>query len=165
MIEQRSIRILSVDDHPLFREGIAALINYQPDMRLVAEAATGHQALQLFREYRPDVTLMDLRLPDMSGIEALLAIRTDFPEAHIIVLTTSEGGADIRHALEAGAHAYLLKTMPPNELVEVIRQVHKGKKRIPAEVAEHLTEHFGDQALSEREVAVLRHLTSGNRYR
>src|SRR5262249_8061612 len=151
--------------HPLLREGPAAIINNQPDMQIVAEAATGCQALQLFRQHQPDITLMDLRLPDMSGIEALFAIRTEFPEARIIVLTTFDGDADIRRSLEAGARAYLLKNMPPKELVEVIRQVQAGKKRIPAEVAAQLTDYFGDQALSEREVAVLRLLTSGNRYR
>ena len=163
MIQQSSIRILSVDDHPLFREGIAAIINNQSDMRLVAEADSGGEALRQFREHRPDVTLMDLRLPDMSGIEALTAIRMEFPDARIIMLTTFGGDVDIRHSLEAGARGYMLKTMPPKDLVEVIRQVHAGKKRIPGEVAAHLAEYVGDDGLTEREVSVLRQIASGNR--
>jgi DNA-binding NarL/FixJ family response regulator len=159
------IRIFCVDDHPLLREGIAAIINHQPDMQLVAEAANGCEAIQQFRRHQPDVTLMDLRLPDMSGIDALIAIRGEFPEARIIVLTTFEGDMEIRRALEAGARAYLLKNMPPKEMVEVIRQVHAGKKRIPAEVAAHLAEYFGDDALTEREIDVLRHVAEGNRNR
>lgn len=162
MINQNSIRILSVDDHPLFREGIAALINNQPDMLFVGEATSGGEALQRFCELRPDVTLMDLRLPEMSGIEALIAIRTNFPEARIIILTTCEGDVDIRRSLEAGARAYVLKRMPAKELVEVIRQVHAGKKRIPGEVATHLAEHHTDNALTEREIEVLRLVAAGN---
>jgi DNA-binding NarL/FixJ family response regulator len=165
MINQSSIRILSVDDHPLLREGIAAIINIQPDMEIVAEAASGGEALQRFREHRPDITLMDLRLPDMSGIDASIAIRAEFPDARIIILTTFEGDADIRRSLEAGACGYMIKNMPPEELVETIRQVHAGKKHIPAEVAAQLAEHFGDDALTEREMAVLRYLAGGNRNR
>jgi DNA-binding NarL/FixJ family response regulator len=165
MSNQTRIRIFSVDDHPLLREGIAAIINNQPDMLMVAQASTGCEAIQMFRQHQPDVTLMDLRLPDMSGIDALIAIRTEFPEAHIIMLTTFEGDVEIRRALEAGARGYMLKSMPPKELVEVIRQVHKGKKRITAEVAANLAEHFGDDALTEREIEVLRHVAGGNRNR
>jgi DNA-binding NarL/FixJ family response regulator len=165
MIEQYSIRIFSVDDHPLLREGIAAIINNQSDMQILAQAATGSEAIQMFRQHQPDVTLMDLRLPDMSGIDALIAIRSEFPEARIIMLTTFEGDVDIRRALEAGARGYMLKSMPPKDLVEVIRKVHKGRKHIPAEVAAHLAEFFGDDSLTEREIDVLRHIAGGNRNR
>jgi len=158
-----SIRILSVDDHPLLREGIAMLIENQPDMELIAQAATGREAIQQFREHRPDVTLMDLRLPDMSGIDALIAIRTESPDACVVMLTTFEGDVEIQRALEAGARGYLLKTTPAKELVEAIRQTHAGKKRIPAEVAAHLAEHIGDDPLTAREVEVLKHLAGGNR--
>lgn len=159
------IRILSVDDHPLLREGIAAIINNQPDMSLVAEASSCSEAVQRFREHRPDVTLMDLRLPDASGIDALIAIRAEFSDARIIMLTTFEGDVEIHRALEAGARAYMLKNMPPRELVEVIRQVHAGKKRIPAEVASHLAEHLSDEPLTTREIDVLRQVAGGNRNR
>lgn len=165
MSDKAHIRIFSVDDHPLLREGIAAIINSQPDMQMVAQTATGGEAIRIFRQHRPDVTLMDLRLPDMSGIDALIAIRTDFPEARIIMLTTFEDDVDIRRSLEAGARGYMLKNMPPKDLIEVIRQVHAGKKRIPPEVAAHLAEYFGNDALTEREIAVLRHVASGNRNR
>jgi DNA-binding NarL/FixJ family response regulator len=162
---QKRIRVLSVDDHPLLREGIAAIINNEPDMVLIADAASGSEALQKFREHRPDVTLMDLRLPDISGIDAMIAIRTEFTEARIIMLTTFEGDVEIQRALEAGARGYMLKSMPPRELVEVIRQVHLGKKRVPAEVASHLAEHLSDEALTSREIDVLRHIAGGNRNR
>jgi DNA-binding NarL/FixJ family response regulator len=163
MSEQMRIRVLSVDDHPLLREGIAVLIENQQDMVLVAQAATGHEAIQQFRQHQPDVTLMDLRLPDISGIDALIAIRTEYPEACVVMLTTFEGDVEIQRALEAGARGYMLKTTPAKDLVEVIRQAHAGKKRIPAEVAAHLAEHMGEEALTPREVEVLRHLAGGNR--
>ncbi|HET8783263.1 MAG TPA: response regulator transcription factor [Pyrinomonadaceae bacterium] len=159
------IRVFSVDDHPLLREGIAALVNNQSDMMLVAEASTGAEAIQLFKQHTPDVTLMDLRLPDMSGIDILIAIRSEFPEARVIMLTTFEGDVEIHRALQAGARGYLLKNMPPSQLLDVIRQVHAGKKRIPAEIASQLAEHMSDESLTEREVEVLRQVADGNRNR
>jgi DNA-binding NarL/FixJ family response regulator len=164
MSDQR-IGVLSVDDHPLLRQGIGAMINSQPDMRLVAEAANGIQAIQGFREHLPDVTLMDLRLPDMSGIDAMIAIRTEFPEARIIMLTTFEGDAEVQRALAAGARGYILKSMPPRELVEVIRRVHAGRKHVTSELAAELAEHLGEEFLTSREVDVLRHIAGGNRNR
>jgi DNA-binding NarL/FixJ family response regulator len=161
----KKIRVFSVDDHPLLQEGLATLIRNQPDLLLVAEASTGRDALQRFREHTPDVTLMDLRLPDMSGIDAMIAIRSEFPQARFIILTTFAGDVEIQRALEAGAQAYVLKSMPPKELVEVIRQVHAGKKRIPPEIAAHLAEHYSDEALTGREIEVLRQIASGNRNR
>ena len=134
MNNEAHIRILSVDDHPLLNEGIAALICYQLDMQLVAQATSGSDAIVKFRGHRPDVTLMDLRLPDKSGIDTMIAIRTEFPEARIIMLTTFEGDVEIQRALGAGAHGYVLKSMPPQDLVATIRQVHAGKKGIPSEV-------------------------------
>ena len=165
MSDQVRIRVLSADDHPLLREGIAAMIDNQPDMLLVAQASNGSEAVQMYREHQPDVALMDLRLPDMSGIDALIAIRTEFPEARIIMLTTFEGDVEIQRALQAGARGYMLKSMPPKELVEVIRQVHAGKKRVPPEVAMYLAEHMSDESLTVREVDVLKHIAGGNRNR
>jgi DNA-binding NarL/FixJ family response regulator len=165
MIEKSVIKIFSVDDHPLMHEGIAALINNQPDMTLIAEAASGGEALNEFRKHRPDVTLMDLRLPDMSGIDALIKILKEFPEAKILMLTMFEGDVEIRRALESGARGYLLKTMPPKELVEVIRRVYRGKKHIPAEIAAQLAEHLGEEFLTARETEVLQLVGGGNRNR
>jgi DNA-binding NarL/FixJ family response regulator len=165
MSTQTSIRVLSADDHPLLREGIAAVINSQPDMTMVAQASTGREAISLFREHRPDVTLMDLRLPDISGIDALTAIRSEFPEARIVMLTTFEGDVEIHRSLEAGARGYVLKNMPPKELIEVVRQVNAGKKRIPQQVAAQLAEHIADESLTMREIDVLRHVAGGNRNR
>jgi DNA-binding NarL/FixJ family response regulator len=165
MSNRPAIRVFSVDDHPLLREGIAALVNNQPDMLLIGEAATGTEAIQLFKQYLPDVTLMDLRLPDISGIDTLIAIRTEFPEARIIMLTTFEGDVEIHRALQAGARGYMLKNMPPSELLDVIRQVHAGKKRIPPEIASQLVEHLSDETLTEREVQVLTEIAGGNRNR
>jgi DNA-binding NarL/FixJ family response regulator len=165
MNEAIKIRVFSVDDHPLMHEGLATVIKNQPDMLMVAEASNGRDAVQRFREHMPDVTLMDLRLPDMSGVDAMVAIRSEFPEARVIILTTFAGDVEIQHALAAGARAYILKSMPPKELVEVIRQVHAGKKRIPPEIAANLAEHYSDDALTSREVEVLRQIAGGNRNR
>src|SRR5260370_5240762 len=134
-------------------------------MFLVAQASNGSEAIQKFREHQPDVTLMDLRLPDMSGIDVLMAIRAEFAEARIIMLTTFEGDVEIQRALQAGARGYLLKSMPPRDLVEVIRQVHAGKKRVPTEVATYLAEHMSDESLTVRELDVLKHIAGGNRNR
>ena len=165
MTNKQPIRVFSVDDHPLLREGIAALVNNQPDMVLVGEASTGAEAIQQFAQHTPDVTLLDLRLPDMSGIDVLIAIRSEFPEARVVMLTTFEGDVEVQRALQAGARGYLLKNMPPSELLDVIRQVHDGKKRIPPEIASQLVEHMSDEVLTEREVEVLREVAGGNRNR
>jgi len=159
------IRVFSVDDHPLLREWMTALVNSEQDMVLVAQASTGGEAIQLFKKHLPDVTLLDLRLPDMSGIDTLIAIRTEFPNARVIMLTTFEGDVEIHRALQAGAYGYLLKNMPPSELLDVIRLVHGGKKRIPPVIASQLAEHMADEALTEREVEVLQQVAGGNRNR
>jgi DNA-binding NarL/FixJ family response regulator len=165
MTEPDPIRVLCVDDHPLMREGIAAMIRDQPDLRLVAEAASGGEAIRRHREHRPDVTLMDLRLPDMSGIEAVIAIRAELPEARVLMLTTFEGDMDIQRALRAGARGYLLKSMPPAELVAAIREVHAGRKRIPPQVAAQLAEHLGEEDLTARELEILEQVAAGGRNR
>src|SRR5499425_3515961 len=165
MSTPKKIRVFSVDDHPLLHEGLATVIRSQPDMVLAAEASTGKDAIRQFREHKPDVTLMDLRLPDMSGVDAMIAIRSEFPDARIIILTTFAGDVEIQRALEAGARAYVLKSMPPKELVDVIRQVHAGKKRIPPEIAAHLAEHYSDEALTAREIEILTQIAGGNRNR
>lgn len=159
------IRILCVDDHPLMREGIAALIRGQQDLLLVADAANGREAVNLFRQHQPDVTLMDLRLPDMSGIDVLIAIRSEFSDARVIMLTTFEGDVEMQRALTAGARGYLLKSMPPAELISAIRDVHAGGKRIPAEVAAQIAEHMSDESLTVREIEVLQQVASGKRNR
>ena len=156
------IRILSVDDHPLLREGIAALIVHQADMELVAEASNGREALDLFRQHHPDVTLMDLQMPEMNGIDAMSSIRGEFPEARIIVLTTHAGDVQVSRALKAGARAYLLKGSLRKELLETIRAVHSGQKRLSSEVAQEIAEHASDDALTPREIDVLRLIACGN---
>jgi DNA-binding NarL/FixJ family response regulator len=165
MSEQAQIRVFCVDDHPLLRQGIGAVINSQPDMLLAGEASNYQEAIQQFREYRPDVTLMDLRLPGMNGIETMIAIRAEFPEARVIILTTFEGDVEIQRALEAGACGYMLKSMTPRELVEAVRQVHAGKRRISPHAAAQLSEHLGDENLTEREIEVLKQVAGGNRNR
>lgn len=156
------IRILTVDDHPLLRSGIATLVNAEADMKLVAEASSGREGIELYRLHRPDVTLMDLQMPDMSGDEAIREIRGEFDDARIIVLTTYKGDAQILKALKAGARAYLLKGHVHRELLESIRAVHAGQKRIPPEIAAELAEHATDDALSSREIDVLRLIAAGN---
>lgn len=155
------IRILSVDDHLLIREGIAAILEGEPDMKLVGEATNGVEAIESFRRHRPDVTLMDLRMPDMSGTEAIARIRSEFPDARIIVLTSYAGDAQALGALNAGATGYLPKNMLRREMLDAIRAVHTGMRRIPQEIAAGIAEHAGDDALTARELEVLRHVAAG----
>ncbi|MGA2100010.1 MAG: response regulator transcription factor [Candidatus Sulfotelmatobacter sp.] len=156
------IRILTVDDHPLLRKGIAALVNGEPDLKLVAEASNGEEAIEAFRSHRPDVTLMDLQMPGIDGIAAIGRIREEFPNARIIVLTTYTGDTQVLRALRAGARAYILKGHVHKELLETIRAVHAGQKRIPPDIAAELAEHAMDDELTEREVDVLRLVAAGN---
>jgi len=156
------IRVLAVDDHPLLREGIAALIGSEEDMELVGEASNGREAVDLFRKYQPDITLMDMQMPEMNGIDAIGAIRGEFPDARIIVLTTHPGDSLVSRALKAGARAYLLKGMLRKELSETIRAVHAGQKRMSSEVAAEIAEHSTDNALTPREIDVLRLVAAGN---
>ncbi len=165
MNQTKTIRVLCVDDHPLMREGIAAIVRNEADMELVAEAATGREALALYQQHHPDITLMDLRLPDISGIDALTEIRREHGDARIVMLTTFEGDVDIQRALAAGAQGYLLKSMPRKKLLEAIRRVAAGSKCIPAEVAAHLIEHMGEETLTRREIEVLQQMAGGNRNR
>lgn len=158
----KPIRVLVVDDHPLLREGIAALIINQPDIKLVAEASNGREAIELFRSQRPDVTLMDLQMPDMGGVDAIIAIRGEFPDARIVVLTTYVGDVLAQRALKAGAQSYLLKGNVRKDLLDTIRSVHSGQKRIQPEVAAQLADHAGDDALTPREIEVLLLIAGGN---
>jgi DNA-binding NarL/FixJ family response regulator len=157
-----AIRILAADDHPLLREGIAALIGTQADMRLVAEAANGREAIEQFRAHRPDVALLDIQMPEMSGIDVLIAIRSEFPAAKVIILTTYGGDVLAARALKAGAYAYVLKGLVRKELLETIRAVHAGQRRVHPEVASELAAHLGEEALTARELEVLRLVAAGN---
>lgn len=162
MSNQGRVRILCVDDHPLMRAGIAAVIHGEADMELVAQASNGHEAIRSFCEHEPDVTLMDLRLPDMSGVDAMIAIQARYSEARIIILSTFDCDVEMDRALVAGARSYLLKSTSPMDMAAAIRKVYAGKKPIPPEVATHLAEHLSDEALTQRELEVLRHVSAGN---
>jgi DNA-binding NarL/FixJ family response regulator len=157
------IRIVSVDRHPLFLEGIATILNEAPEMVLVSQASTGLEAIHLYREHQPDIMLMEIRLPDMSGIDALIAIRAEFPAARVIILTICDGDVEVLRALEAGASGYLLKNAPPSELLQQIRKVHSGRKGIQPQLAAKLAEHIGEDTLTAREVEVLALVAGGNR--
>jgi len=160
--ETKTIRILAADDHALLRQGIASLVEIEPDMELVAQAATGLEAIEQFRRHQPDITLMDLQMPDISGVEAIIAIRSEFPDARIVVLTTYSGDVQVVRALKAGARGYLLKGNVHSDLLETIRAVHAGRKRIPPEIATELAMHTTEDQLSARELEVLKLIAKGN---
>ena len=161
MTEDKAIRVLIVDDHPVLREGLSAMIEYESDMCLAGEASNGAEAIERYRATQPDVTIMDLRLPDMSGIEAIIRIRQEFRSARILVLTTYLGDVQVARAMKAGAYSFLLKASLRRDLLETIRAVHRGERRLPAEVANEVSEHAADDALTAREVAVLELVASG----
>jgi DNA-binding NarL/FixJ family response regulator len=165
MTNANRIRVLSVDGHPLFQEGIGSIINSQADMALVGTASNGSEGIEAFRALTPDVTLMDHRLPDLCGLDVMIALRSEFPGARVVMLTTLEGDMDVQRAIKAGARGYLLKSMPPKETLETIRQVHAGRKVIPPEIAAAFAEHLGKEALSGREVQVLQQVAAGRRNR
>jgi DNA-binding NarL/FixJ family response regulator len=164
-MDATSIRVLSIDDHPLVQEGVGTIINGQADMSVVGTASNGKEGIEAFRALSPDVTLMDLRLPDLGGLDVMIAIRSEFPDARFIVLTTFEGDMDVRRALKAGARGYLLKSMPSRQMLDTIRQVHAGKKYVPPEIAADLAEHLGDETLSRREMEILQEVAAGHRNR
>ena len=163
MVDSKPIRIMSVEDHPVFRKGLSAIIGSQPDMLLVAQACNAVEAIAEFRRHRPDITLMDLRLPGTNGTDALITIRGEFPQARVIMLTTSDSDGEIQRALRAGAAAYILKSMPKDELLAVIRSVHSGRRHVPPEVAARLAEHLGEEDLTARELEVLQLIRDGYR--